>query len=226
MNQLIKSLLFTGILCFFYLAGNAQVSKFSQGQIVYETSFPDTTESSTVSGYAFPAEINLYLKNSIYKADINSLYVSASVFTDLSARTSVSYMQVTGKKVRITSNLDSMLLQAYARTPYTLEPSAGTMKISGYTCKKLIARFFNRGIPDAVIYYTPEIPFMAVPATQAFTKVPGFIMYIEENYQGLNLHLKVKQVNDLPLAESVFTQPAGFQSYSASEIFNALGKPF
>lgn len=210
----------------FYQHLMAQAPAFSQGMIIYQTSFPDTSESSTVSGYAFPETINLYLKNSIFKAEINSLYVEATVFTDLKAHTSASYLQVTGKKVKINSNLDSMLLQGYERTPYTLESVAGTMTVSGYVCKKLIAHFSDRAIPDALIYYTPDIPFLPIPATQALGKVPGFIMYLEENYQGISLHLKVKSIDPSPLPDHLFEQPQGFQTYTASEIFNALGKPF
>lgn len=210
------------------LAGRlqAQISPFTAGKIVYHATYPDTSESSTVSGFAFPEEISILLADGICESFLNSLYVSNTLFTNLKTRKTSSYLQVAARKVDIESDLDTMLNQAFARAPFQLEQVSGSKTILGISCQKLIAHYENKAIPDAIIFYTRDIPFLPIPLTMAFGKVPGFIMELEENYQGLAVHLKVSALDKTIPDNNAMQRPVGFAQVPASQVFNLLAKPF
>lgn len=226
MTRLKPIILYSLFFCFITVGLHAQNSPFTEGRISYQAVFPDSSEATTVSGYAFPREINLSLRNSLLLTEISSLYVTDLNFIDLSSRKSDSYLAVAGKKIAIRSNLDTMLSQAYDRTPYILESVPGQKTIAGHSCYKVIAHFTNKAIPDAVIFYTRDIPFLPVAETMAFSRVPGFIMEIAENFQGVTLHINVKKVEAMKLPPDYFEKPSGYTPVAATELFKTLGKPF
>lgn len=219
------------ILLFGYLillgAGISAQSKTAfEGKLLYQISYPDTTESSTLSGYAFPEELTVFSKGPMLKVMIGSLYVHSIDFTNFTLRKTLSYLELPAKKVCIESNLDTLIYQAYQRTPNQLEKTTITRTIQGHTCLKLIAHFDNKAIQDAVIYYTPDFTFLPTIYTSAFSRVPGLIMEISENYQGVNMQIKLKTLDQSQIEPSVFTQPAGFKLTPVSQLFNTLRKPY
>lgn len=205
---------------------SAQSKTAFEGKLLYHISYPDTSEASTVSGYAFPEELTVFSKGPLLKVLIGSLYVHSIDFTNLTLRKTLSYLELPAKKVSIESNLDSLIFQSYQRTPNQLEKTTITRIIQGHTCLKLIAHFDNKAIQDAVIYYTPDFTFLPTIYTLAFSAVPGLIMEISENYQGINMQIKLKNLDQSQLQPSVFTQPAGFKLTPVTQLFNTLAKPY
>lgn len=221
----IQILLF-GYLILFGAGILAQSKTGFEGKLLYHISYPDTSDASTMSGYAFPEELTVFTKGPLLKVMIGSLYVHSTDFTNFNLRKTLSYLELPAKKVSIESNLDSLIFQAYQRTPNQLEKTPITRVIQGHTCLKLIAHFDNKAIPDAVIYYTPDFTFLPTIYTLAFSNVQGLIMEISENYQGINMQIKIKDLDQSELQPSIFTQPSGFKLTPVSQLFNSLTKPY
>lgn len=221
----IKKILF-GYLVLLGTGISAQSKTVFEGKLLYQISYPDTTESSTVSSYAFPEELTVFSKGSLLKVMIGSLYVHSIDFTDFTLRKTLSYLELPAKKVCIESNSDSLIYQAYQRTPNQLEKTTKTRIIQGHNCLKLIVHFDNMAIQDAVIYYTPDFTFLPTIYTSAFSRVPGLIMEISENYQGINMQIKLKNLDQSQVEPSVFNQPVGFKLTPVTQLFNTLRKPY
>jgi len=221
----IQILLF-GYLTLLGVGISAQSKTAFEGKLLYHISYPDTSENSTVSGYAFPKELTVFSKGPQLKVETVSLYVHSTDFTNFNLRKTLSYLELPAKKVSIESNLDSLIYLAYQRTPNHLEKTTITRIIQGHTCLKLIAHFDNKAIQDAAIYYTPDFPFLPTIYTLAFNSVPGLIMEISENYQGVNMQIKIKNLEQSQLQPSVFIQPSGFKLTPVTQLFNTLAKPY
>jgi len=51
-------------------------------------------------------------------------------------------------------------------------------------------------------------------------------MEISENYQGVNMQIKIKNLEQSQLQPSVFIQPSGFKLTPVTQLFNTLAKPY
>ncbi len=201
-------------------------SSLKEGKLVFKIEYQDSIlDKNPIREAAFPSEIIQIFKGDFFRTEIQSDYTHSSILGNMALNSIDSYMELLHKKLQLTSNLDTMNIHAYNRNQFTIEYSKERKNILGYSCIKAFIRFSNPNMKDAVLYYTPSIRNYPLPITQAFYKIPGMILEIYGEYQGVNVHIMAHQIQKISIPTEYFTPPDGYQKVTMDEFIKKVIKP-
>jgi len=210
--------------CVILSANRATGQQMARGSFLFGLDYLDSTKSHASSPMALPDHIQSTLQNDEVRTDIVSDYVSASSFTNFKTRRFKDYITVRDKKVLITGSLDSLIGNATNRSRYTLRYEPGEKNILGLPCKKAVAHFNDSQIPDATIYYCPQIAWLPNPVNMQYAGVHGLIVDLVSQFQGVSIHLKLeKMLPEIP--QTIFDEPQGYEHFTESEALIKLAAP-
>lgn len=198
----------------------------TEGKLVFDINYEDSIfNKNPIKDSSFPKEIIYLLKGNDFRTEIQSDYTHSSIIGNLSSRNSEIFLEFMNKKLDLHSSLDSLNSNAYSRNPFNFNFTQENKTILGYSCKKVIVHFSNSFMKDIILYYAESIPNIPSPYTYAFYKIPGMILELDENFQGIPIKLEVRTIQKIPLDSEYFNFLKGYKPVNQDEFITKALQP-
>jgi GLPGLI family protein len=199
---------------------SSQKINLSEGKLVYDIEYHDSIfNQNPIKDPSFPKEIIYLIKGNHFRTEIQSDYTHATILGNLETHESDSYLEFLNKKLHVHFILDTLYQNAYSRNHFSYIFTGEQKNILGYPCQKVKVHFDNPFMKDIVLFYTESIINIPSPYTYAFLKLPGMILEIEENFQGIPLLIKVRTIQKMNLDSDYFLSPSGFTTTTIDDFF-------
>jgi GLPGLI family protein len=96
-------------------------------------------------------------------------------------------------------------------------------KIVDFNCQKaIVTRKVNGITKETICWFTKDIPPYNTQNDPNLKSIPGFLMQYSLLESGISMTMTVKLVMKLPIENSYFEIPAGYQVVSEKELNNIL----
>jgi len=205
---------------------NSEKPLFTEGKLVFDIHYLDTLlVKNPIVDASFPKELIYILKGNDYRTEIQSDYTHSSIIGNLNNRNTECFIEVLGKKLELHTSLDTLYKNAFNRNIFNMVSTGETKFILGYPCKKILIHYIDPYMKDISLFYTEKIPNIPSPYTYAFSKIPGMILEIDENFQGIPIELKARTVQNLPLNPEYFEFPTGYFLVSTDDFISKVLQP-
>lgn len=189
--------------------------KAFEGTITYGIEYEDLPEEMEPMRAMLPSETIIKIKGSKTRTEQSmGMGTSISIF-DASNNTAISLIDMMGRKIAMKmdtekENKEDLAKEDGLKIKYLDE----TKKIAGYNCKK--AEISTEGEDEAiVIFYTEEINTQQTKSQ--YEGLKGFPMQYEISAQGLNMIMKVKEINKGSVSNAEFSIPKEYEVMTPEE---------
>lgn len=216
-----KQLLFISIVLVIISSCNTgDENKTNQGVITYNITYPEEIANKGFATF-LPGNMTTIYKGDHFKFNLsgefniyNLEYISRS-----NGDTCFTLFKIFDKKLYYPqSKGEELFLFAKHNNPSISFFNDSTKVIAGMNCKKAIATFKDKEIPQMELYYTEDIDFNLPNASTPFKDIPGTLLEFTIYYQGLNLSLKAESVKLKEIKEEEFVVPNNYRETDANEI--------
>jgi len=199
---------------------------FQKGRMVFNIHYLDSVLlKNPIQESSFPKEIIYVVSGNQYRIEIQSEFTGSSILANLESKVSDTYIHFLNKNYKLHTNLDSLCQSAFSRTPYSLNFTKQYKEIQGFHCEKVQVHYSNPNLRDIILYYTDEISNFPNPYNYAFYKIPGMIMELEENFQGIPIRIELLSLQKIPIDPDLFEPLKGYQTLSLDDFIKKSMEP-
>lgn len=202
-----KKILFFSFILITYLPVLAQNVSDFEGIIKYDVSFEKSGLPTEALDLFKNAEVKQYISPNKCRMDMNMVMQNITTITDLKEQTSVSIMDVAGKKYLIKMDKEQVKKARESKWDAKITYSTETKIIAGYLCKKGEALIEDKlgTVPEGTVmdfYYTEEIPVNEIDAV--YKGVKGFLLEYSMDMGGMRVTFVANSVNKQKVDQNMF----------------------
>jgi len=166
------------IIVFVLSAFNLKAQKIiSEGTLIYNISIQTGSNEPKMADMLDGATTTIYLKGNQSKSELVSGLGSEITLYDSKKGSGVILKDYSGQKLLITLTKEDWDKKNSKYEGITFEITNETLNISGYNCKKAIAKL--RDGSSFVVYYTPELEVADKAYDSQFKNLPGLALQYE-----------------------------------------------
>jgi len=186
----------------FFIISQITIAQDFEGTIVYEMSYSNLPKEMKDMMPKETPESILTVKGNKTRMEMNMMGFNTIVLFDGATKTSTSYMDGMGQKLKSTTPMED-------EGDIEVTQVAGeTKKIAGYTCKKAILK--QADAPDVAVYYAEELKSDAlISLNPQFKNLNGMPLEYQVSQQGMDVMVTAKKVTKESISDSSFDPPAG-----------------
>lgn len=171
-----KRLLILGVAIFFFGSVKAQKT-LSEGVLVYNMGVETGAGEASMADMFDGATTTVYLKGNMSRVEVVSGLGREATIHDAGIGKGVILKDYSGQKLMITMTPDDWEANNKKYKGISFEPTGETAVISGYNCRKAIAKMGNGS--TFVVYYTEEVKVGNSSYDPQFKNLPGLAVQYE-----------------------------------------------
>ena len=177
----------------------------SEGTLVYNISIQTGSNEPKMADMLDGATTTIYIKGSQSRSDLVSGLGSEVTIYDSKKGSGVILKDYSGQKLMITLTKDDWDKKNSKYEGITFETTTETLEISGYNCKKAIAKL--RDGSSFVVYYTPELEVANKDYDSQFKNLPGLALQYEWQSGKMRFKYTLSKINFDAVPASKFDIP-------------------
>ena len=208
----------TGMLVLFILMGFMTVAQksISEATLVYNISIETGSTEPKMADMLDGATTTIYIKGSESRSEMVSSLGSEITIHDARTGKGIILKDYSGQKLMITLTKEDWEKKNKKYEGIIFEPTSETMVITGYTCKKAIAKLKDGS--SFVVYYTPDLSMTNKDYEYQFKTLPGVAMQYEWQSQKMKFKYSLSRINFDNVSASKFDIPkSGYRVMTADE---------
>ncbi len=222
-----KSTLFSLLLVFTIISGltTLQAGKPFEGIITFKISYPDTrfTESQMAM---FPKIFTITIKGGKARTDLQMSMGNQSVIIDYTNKSRVSLINMMGQKYAIKETTQEIETELAEQPKPTVEYTAETKTIAGYTCKKAIVIVEEDGQKTSYeVFFTEELESQNVNFDDPlYRDIKGVMLeFSMKAQQEFNMKFTATAVEKKSIPAKEFEIPADYILTTKEELKSKFG---
>ncbi len=213
MNGL-KNLLF--IATVFFSSTTLAQKTVSEGTLVYNISIETGSKEPQMADMLDGATTTIYLKGSQSRSEMVSSLGSEVTIHDSRNGSGVILKDYSGQKLMITLTKEDWFKKNSKYEGIAFETTNETLNISGYNCKKAIAKLKDGSA--FVVYYTTELEIADKDYEYQFKTLPGLALQYEWQSGKMKFKYKLSKINFDAVPASKFEIPkSGYRVMTYAE---------
>jgi hypothetical protein len=202
-----------------------------EGKILYAISYQNLPPEMLRNEHMLPHDASFYFKGSKTRMEmgISGIGKNTTIYDGDSAR-NIILLNIKGKKFALIKSDSEMVEIRKSMSP---KDSNSTFlgvnivdeykKIVDFNCQKaIVTRKVNGITKETICWFTKDIPPYNTQNDPNLKSIPGFLMQYSLLESGISMTMTVKLVMKLPIENSYFEIPAGYQVVSEKELNNIL----
>ncbi len=204
--------------------------KITEGKLLYEITYQNLSKELISKEHLLPHDASLYFKNEKCRIEMGAGQFGKNItIIDKEKGETLALLNINGKKFAIRKNDSEMvevrnsLRSDTSKSDIKVEIVNEQKNIAGFVCQKAIITRTKRGVKkQSECWFTKELPAYNTQNDEAFKKIDGFLMQFSINESQLNMTMKVKMVNPLPMDDKLFEIPDGYHLVTEKELTKIL----
>ena len=188
----------------------------SEATLVYNISIETGSTEPKMADMFDGATTTIYIKGSESRSDMVSSLGSEITIRDARTGKGIILKDYSGQKLMITLSKEDWEKKNKKYEGIIFETTSETMVITGYTCKKAIAKLKDGS--SFVVYYTPDLSMTNKDYEYQFKTLPGVAMQYEWQSQKMKFKYSLSRINFDNVSASKFDIPkSGYRVMTAEE---------
>ncbi|MEI7896064.1 MAG: DUF4412 domain-containing protein [bacterium] len=216
----VSLVLVTLIIC----AGHAMSGKPFEGVITYKITYPDSKFSESQLAM-FPKVLTVSIKGTKSRTDMQMSGMTTVEITDYNDKTSVSLLNMMGQKYAIKETTAELEAKAAGEGQTTVEQSAETKVIAGYSCKKVVVTVNNDGAKSTFeAWYTPELGSkLANFSNPLYKDIDGALLEFLMKNRDVTMKFTATSIEKKSLPAKDFEIPSDYTLTTQDELKSKFG---
>ncbi|MDB5199984.1 MAG: hypothetical protein JWO92_1947 [Chitinophagaceae bacterium] len=177
----------------------------SEGTLLYNISIQTGSNEPKMADMLDGATTTIYIKGSQSRSELVSGLGSEVTIYDSKKGSGVILKDYSGQKLMITLTKDDWDKKNSKYEGITFETTNETLNITGYNCKKAIAKL--RDGSSFVVYYTPEVEVADKNYDSQFKNLPGLALQYEWQSGKMRFKYTLSKINFDVVPTSKFDIP-------------------
>ncbi|MFT5185721.1 MAG: hypothetical protein ACI84C_002869 [Flavobacteriales bacterium] len=196
-----------GMLLLASCSGSSEETKFSEGTIIYDVSFPFQQDDILVNLY--PTEMVMDFKDNQVRMSMQSLGGLVATEFVLNNATREFSQILRALKERHIMNLDEAeVKEMVASMPrMIMTPTNETDSLAGYLCKKTMAVFDSDSVPPIALWHTDQIDLTDPNWCNQFYDSKDVLLGYEVEQYGMRMRLRARSAIPKEISDSKFELP-------------------
>ncbi|MDP3928776.1 MAG: DUF4412 domain-containing protein [Bacteroidota bacterium] len=202
-----------------------------EGKILYDISYQNLPAEMRRNEHMLPHDASFYFKGEKTRMEmgISGMGKNTTIYNGDSATNTV-LLNIKGKKFALIKSDSEMVevRQSFAPNDSNYAFLGVTVvnefkKIVDFNCQKaIVKRKVNGIIQETICWFTKEIPPYNTKNDPNLHDIPGFLMQYSMTENGMSMTMTVKLVMRVPIEDSYFEIPQGYQIVSEKELNRIL----
>lgn len=205
------------IFVLFFLSTGVQAQKvFSEGTLVYNMSVETGSGEPKMADMFDGATTNVYLKGNLSRVELVSGLGKEATIHNANNGTAVILKDYSGQKLMITLTAADWEANNKKYNGIQFENTGETVVISGYNCRKAIAKLTNG--TSFIVYYTPDVKVANTTYDSQFKNLPGLAVQYEMTSGQTKFKFTLSKIAFETVSTSKFDIPtSGYRVMTYSE---------
>lgn len=207
------------------LIGNpVSAGKPFEGVITYKITYPDNKASESQMAM-YPKLLTVSIKGNKSRTDLQMNQMSSVEISDHADKSSVTLINAMGQKYAIKKSWSEIEKEISEEGTVTIEPSAETKVIAGYTCKKVNATVTKNGTKTTFeAWYSSEIGSkMANFSSPVYKDVDGALLEFTMRNRDITMKFTATSVEKKSLDAKDFEVPSDYTVTTEAELRSKFG---
>lgn len=204
-------------------------SKIQEGKVFYDITYPALPESMKAYQSMLPSDATLYFKQGKSRVEMPNPMGKLTTITDSLQKNITVLMNLPGHKIALRKTKEEMraveedMLGGKSKPKTRVILQAETKKIAGYLCHRAVIFIGNDTINQkSDCWYTTDLPPLMLVADSGLEDLPGMIMEYNLVQEGIESHVKVRQVFTEKIGDILFEIPPGYKVVTEQELVDIM----
>jgi GLPGLI family protein len=195
-----------------------------EGVITFKITYPENKFSESQMAM-FPKILTVSIKGTKSRTDMQMSGMNTVEITDYNDKTKVALLNIMGQKYAIRQTAAEIEKEMAESGVPSVELSAETKVIAGYTCKKAVVTVNDDGVKSTYeVYYTNELGNRIVNFDSPYYKdIDGVLLEFSLKNRDVNMQFTATSVEKKGLSSKDFEIPSDYVLTTQEELKNKFG---
>ncbi len=202
----------------------------TEGKLFYDISYPNLPAEMRRNEHLLPHDASLYFKGNHTRLEmgVGGMGKNSTIYNRESKVTTV-LLNIRGKKFALVQTDSQLTIVRQQMNPDTTRYTYAVKTLEEYKtiadkkCQRaFVYKIHGQDTVKNECWFTKELPPFNTENDPNFKLIDGFLMQYSITENGMQMIMKVKMVLPVPIEDSLFEIPAGYQKVNEEELNRLL----